>query len=286
MFHEGYLATNISSEMKSVHNKVAFSRVTLVAASEFLECHSQARFNQMVVRLELEQEIPTDINMSVQKKCAELAKIVTRCPEIPLETFEGRIPLGEAVVREAVAIARRESRWEPQARFERALARDGYSLTWTAEGGAVLRPALPVELEAKTDDEVHHLLTAHGFATARGHLDQALNAHVRGDWAAANAQLRTFTESLVDEIANSLRPNEAQGLTPENQRALLGRIGFFSKERKEWTGDGKNYVNGLCKMLHTEGSHSGLSDMEHSTFRLHLVMLTARTFLRRLHHWN
>ena len=91
-------------------------------------------------------------------------------------------------------------------------------------------------------------------------------------------------ESLVDAIANSLRPNKAQGLTPENQRALLGEIGFFSTERKEWTGDGKNYVNGLFKMLHTEGSHSGLSDREHSTFRLHLVLLTARTFLRRLHH--
>ena len=48
----------------------------------------------------------------------------------------------------------------------------------------------------------------------------------------------------------------------------------------------KNYVNGLFKMLHTEGSHSGLSDMEPSTLRLHLVMLTARTFLRRLHHWK
>ena len=186
--------------MKNVRNKVAFSRLTLVAASEFLEGHSQAAFNQMVVRLELEEEIPTDTKMSVQKKCAELARLVTRRSETPLETMEGRTSLGEAVVREAVAIARQESRWEPQARFERALARDGYSLTWTAEGGAVLRPTLPVEMEAKTDDEVHHLLTAHGFATTRGHLDQALNAHVRSDWAAANAQLRTFMESLVVKL--------------------------------------------------------------------------------------
>jgi hypothetical protein len=35
-------------------------------------------------------------------------------------------------------------------------------------------------------------------------------------------------------------------------------------------------------MLHTHGSHSGLSDEDHSTFRLHLVRVTARTFLRRL----
>jgi len=35
-------------------------------------------------------------------------------------------------------------------------------------------------------------------------------------------------------------------------------------------------------MLHTEGSHPGLSDDDRSTFRLHLILITARTFLRRL----
>ena len=263
-----------------------FGRVTLVAASEFLERHSQASFNQMVIRLELEQEIPADTKISVQEKCALLARIVTRRSETTLETLEGRTSLGEAVVHEAVAIAEEESPWEPQVRFERALARDGYTLTWDSEGSPLLRPALPVELGPKTNDEVRHLLAESGFTIALGHLDQALNAHVRGDWAAANAQLRTFMEGLLDEIAKALRPNEAQGITAENRRALLGKIGFFSTERKEWTGDGKNFINGLFKMLHTEGSHSGLSDMEHSTFRLHLALLTARTFLRRLQHWK
>jgi hypothetical protein len=238
----------------------------------------------MVVRLELEQEIPANTGVSVQKKCATLARIVTSHPDTPLDTLEGCASLGEAVVREAVAIVRPESRWEPQAKFVQALAKDGYSLTWNADGGAVLTPALPIELGAETDDEVHQLLTAYGFETSRGHLDQALNAHVRGDWAAANAQLRTFMEGLLDDIAGTWRPTEATGLTSENRRALLSRTGFFSTERKEWTGDGKNYVNGLFKMLHTEGSHTGLSDVEHSTFRLHLVLVTARTFLRRLHY--
>ena len=253
-------------------------------AAEFLEGHSQAAFNQMVIRLELEQEIPAGTGMSVQKKCVVLARIVTLYPEKPLETLEGPTSLGEAVVREAAAIMRQEPGSKPQARFVQALAKDGYSLTWNADGEAVLRPALPIELGAETDDEVHQLLAEHGFATSCGHLDQALNAHVRGDWAAANAQLRTFMEGLLDDIADTLWPDEAKGLTSENRRALLGRNGFFSTERKEWTADGKNYVNGLFKMLHTEGSHTGLSDVEHSTFRVHLVLVTARTFLRRLHY--
>lgn len=44
----------------------------------------------------------------------------------------------------------------------------------------------------------------------------------------------------------------------------------------------KNYVNGLFKMLHTHGSHPGLSDEDHCTFRLDVVLVTTRTFLRRL----
>ena len=38
---------------------VPFTRPTLIAAVELLEQHSQARFNQMVLRLGLEDEIST-----------------------------------------------------------------------------------------------------------------------------------------------------------------------------------------------------------------------------------
>jgi len=90
-------------------------------------------------------------------------------------------------------------------------------------------------------------------------------------------------ESLFDDIACNVRPEEAAQLpTSENRRSLLAEVGFLATDRNEWTQDGKNYINGVFKMLHTEGSHPGLSDEDHSTFRLHLVLITARTFLRRL----
>ncbi|WNO54117.1 hypothetical protein [Stakelama saccharophila] len=63
---------------------------------------------------------------------------------------------------------------------------------------------------------------------------------------------------------------------------MLANKGFLATDRNEWTQDGKNFINGLFKMLHTDGSHPGLSDEDHSTFRLHLVIVSARTFLRRL----
>ena len=146
--------------------------------------------------------------------------------------------------------------------------------------------ALPNEIDLpKTDNEVQGLLKQGEFDVAHGHLRQAIEAHTRGNWAAANAQLRTFIESLFDEIAGKISPGETSLLsTSENRRAYLGKIGFFALDRSEWGNDGKNYINGLFKMLHTDGSHPGLSDEDHCTFRLHIVLVTAGTFLRRFHY--
>lgn len=81
--------------------------------------------------------------------------------------------------------------------------------------------------------------------------------------------------SLIDLL-------KGQSSSAENCRALLAERGFLSKDRNEWTADGKNFLNGLFKMLHTDGSHPGLSDEDHSTFRLHLALITGRALLRRL----
>ena len=50
---------------------------------------------------------------------------------------------------------------------------------------------------------------------------------MRGDWAAANAQLRTFMEGLLDDIAGTLRPTEATGLTSENRARPTGQDRLF-----------------------------------------------------------
>ncbi len=119
-------------------------------ATEVLEGHSQAAFNQMVVRLELEHEIPANTGLSVQKKCTALARIVTGQPDAQLDTLEGCMSLGEAVVREAIAVVRQESRWTPEAKFVQALAKDGYSLVWNADGEAVLTRIIPEVVESVT----------------------------------------------------------------------------------------------------------------------------------------
>ncbi len=264
-----------------------FSRPTLVAAVELLESHTQARFNQVVLRLGLENQLDSGTAVSVAKKCDLLGRIIVRQPDVVLDTLNGTMTLGEAAVREAVQLMQADSTFPRQLAFERGLARDGYVVAFNGYGSPpLLRAALPDEIQLPdTDDEVHQLLKVFQYATPLGHLDQAIEAHTRGDWAACNSQLRTFLESLFDHLAYTAAPQDAaQRATSENRRALLAEIEFLAIDRNEWTQDGKNYINGLFKMLHTEGSHPGLSDEDHSTFRLHIVLVTARTFLRRLHY--
>ena len=264
-----------------------FSRPTLIAAVELLEGHSQAHFNQMILRLGLEDEIGSGTAVSVAKKCDFLGRIVVQRSDSVLDTLDDSVTLGEAVVREAIQLLTSEPCSPREIALGRGLARDSYVVSFDKNGrNPKLRAALPGEIQLpETDDEVHQFLKSLQFMTPLGHLDQAVEAHTRGDWAACNSQLRTFLESLFDDIARNIRPQEAaQRPTSENRRALLADIGFLAVDRNEWTADGKNYINGLFKMLHTEGSHPGLSDEDHSTFRLHIVLVTARTFLRRLHY--
>lgn len=194
--------------------------------------------------------------------------------------------VADAVVEHAVGIMPElVQRWDgepeslPQhAGLLRALDGDGFKVA----GNAIHR-ALPPELELpQAEDEIERLLRNFGFATSKGHLDQARAAHGRGEWASANGQLRAFYEGLFDDMARTLDPGASALLSSENRRARLAQIGFLDEGLNEWSQDGKNFVNGLFKRLHPHGAHPGLSDQEDSTFRLHIVLLTARLMLARL----
>ncbi|MCM8614367.1 hypothetical protein [Pseudomonas aeruginosa] len=271
-------------------DELHFTRRTLLAASDFIEkAGTNAGFDLMVQRLELDQWVPSGAELSVPKKRVIFNKELLARANVSIFAREGEMTRGEALVREAVRLMGSTSRHEEQKDFERCLARDGYVVSWEeGECGAGappwLRRSLPQNVDLpESDDQVHQALKDYGFGRTLGHLDQAIDAHTRGDWAAANAQIRTFLESLFFDMASRI----ASSHLPENPSLnnclqALEKCGFLSENRAEWTQDGKGMLNGLMKMLHSEGSHKGLSDEDHSTFRLHIALVTARTILTRL----
>jgi hypothetical protein len=157
-----------------------------------------------------------------------------------------------------------------------SLDRDGYELTSNG-----LRKKLPAEFPVvEQENQLISLLDKFGFITAKGHYEQAVAAHSRGEWAAANAQLRTFVEEFFDKTQAIVCPGH---YSSSNERKIaLAKAGFFIKEYNEYLFNGTGFVEGFWKRLHPEGSHPGLSEQSDSTFRLHLVILVIHHFLMRL----
>ncbi len=266
----------------------SFSRRTILAALDTLQSLSHSAISRYMLERGLE-DVASEALGNKQTRTNSAAQYLLKKPE---RRDEDDCNLIDAIVEERVVSAINactsnsagfdyEEFQTDYPALHRGLERDGF----TVEDGQ-LRRALPETLDLpQADDEVHTLLNTYGFATARGHLNQAIAAHGRGDWAAANAQLRAFVEGLLDEIAERLAAGAVDPPPAGHlRRQWLAQTTppFFISELNEWTGQGTGFLEGFYRRLHPQGSHPGLSDEEDSTFRLHLVLLTARLLLKRL----
>lgn len=261
-----------------------FTRRTILAATDLMATWGNTGIDRFALEYGLEQ-------VARGYSRADRANAVGRyLIENPDAATEDGGNLTDTVVSRLVGDAIRASRYgypeefhfehfsENYAGLKRGLERDGF----TVEDGE-LRRSLPQALDLPAaDDEVHVLLDRFGFAVPRGHLDQGIAAHARGDWAAANGCFRTFVESLLDEIAAHLG---AAGVPAGNQRRIWlanRNPPFFLAALNEWDGQGHGFIEAFFRRLHPAGAHPGLSDEDDSTFRLHLVLLVARGLLRRV----
>jgi hypothetical protein len=262
-----------------------YSRKTILAATDLLESLGHDGIDRFLLEHDLEGRIAGG---SARDRANLIARHLLEHPNVE----EDGKNLTDSIVEELVAKAIRRSTqhghfnyaifWEQHPDLIRALERDGY----TAEDGQ-LRNTLPQVLDLPAaDDEVHILLRDYGFNVPLGHLDQAIAAHARAEWAGANGQFRTFFEGLLDAIAQKLSEHfHLAGPASGNaSRQWLAQLNppFFIPELNEWTGQGTGFIEGLYRRLHPQGAHPGLSDEEDSTFRLHLILLAARSLLRRL----
>ena len=142
----------------------------------------------------------------------------------------------------------------------------------------------PKALEsAKIQDELDSLLVKFGMDTAKGHLNQAIDNINKANWAAANAQIRSFYESVLIDTTKKL-DEKSEVKNGGEAIDFLSNIKFFFKELNEI--DDRNtpygFIKGLWKILHTGGSHPGLSDEGDCLFRYHLILITSNYFLKRL----
>jgi len=263
-----------------------FSRITIIETIELLESLTHAELDRFLLKFGLEQVAPQGLGSKTSRLNALIKYLIDNPDEkkgpfganLTFEIIEdvlGSISSNDIYARSI------EERFP---KLVNSLKRDGYVVT--DEGK--LKIMLPESIQlVENENELNSLLDKFGFTTAKGHLDQAISAHTRGDWASANAQLRSFMESLFDSIADTLITDKTTLPPPGHQRreALAAKLSppFLLHTLNEWEIGGKGgFLQGLWRRLHPQGSHPGLSDEEDSTFRLHLVILTASYYLRRL----
>ncbi|MES9880600.1 MAG: hypothetical protein ABW185_06935 [Sedimenticola sp.] len=189
-------------------------------------------------------------------------------------------PMGSVVVVEVIGylLKNKYHSGELFLEFKHHLEKDGYLLTENS-----IRASLPSQIPlVEAEDRLLEILKKRGFDIALGHYEQAVAAHGRGEWAAANAQLRSFVEEFFNKTHALI--NAGNAIQSQARKAELANVGFFSKEYNEFLHNGTGFVEGFWKRLHPEGSHPGLSESADSTFRLHLVLLVLHYFAGRLDH--
>lgn len=261
--------------------ELQYSRRTIIAAIDVLERYTQAEITSLLTDLGPEvYKAIRDETVSAKKRMNDLKQFVDAHPA---HQVDGGFLENVLVERAALLFPTPDPDWpaEPlrpdMEKFSRALEQDGFLVT-----AGSLRRILPADIGLPTtESELIRLLDRHNFATAKGHLEQALENHARGNWAAANSQLRTFFDALLDVIAERLDATAAALPSGQARRAKLASLGFLSVPLNEWGDDGRGFINGLVKRLHPQGAHPGLSDDDDCTFRLHVVLLTAALLVRR-----
>lgn len=88
------------------------------------------------------------------------------------------------------------------------------------------------------------------------------------------------------EMAEKIDPSASALGRGQPKRTKLAAAGFLSIPLNEWDNEGRGFINGLFKRLAPAGSHPGLSEPDDSTYRLHIVLLTAALVLRRFDVWG
>jgi hypothetical protein len=153
--------------------------------------------------------------------------------------------------------------------FRSALNLEGYDVV---EGDLVAYPSGAMDVSPQRG-KLETMLEQKGLETARGHWDQVTDNVARGNWASANSQMRSFLEGVFDHVAAARWEGTDAAPTGGAARRFLQDEGHMSEEHGE-------LVKALFKLLHTEGSHPGLSEEADCHTRVLMVMGVALYWLQ------
>lgn len=257
-----------------------FSRATITDVMRLLEDqNTNATLDTYAFRYGLDE---VAVGTSKLQKVLNIGKHLIDNPDLPgILSDNLMFEIIEDVISKAVIneyhfdFDSNEFRHYPQLR--RLLLKDGFVI----ENGNLIR-TFETDIDFNTNETLlERLLKKHNLTTAKGHYNQATNSFNRGDWAACNAQLRSYVEELCLQIANKVTGSTYTDSAQARIALSQSNPPIFYKQLNEWKDNGQGFFETFWKRLHPQGSHPGLSNEADSIFRLNLVQITTLEMLRR-----
>lgn len=252
-----------------------FSRKTIIEMVNALNLKTHEEIERFALEFVLEDKVSGEY---VKAKCTSISKYI-------ILNSDSLGPNGANICIEIIEhIIAQYSDMEPfevvYSELINLLDKDGYDLTSIS-----IVKKLPSEIPVvEQENELIRILDELNFPVSKGHYEQAISCHARGEWAAANSQLRSFVEDFFNMAQTIVIPGEYS--SSHAKKEALAHAGFFNNTYNEFCFNGQGFVEGFWKRLHPEGSHPGLSEQDDSTFRLHLVILVMNHYIRRLYNWE
>ena len=137
----------------------------------------------------------------------------------------------------------------------------------------------PTVNPAKEQSALESRLDDYGFTVARNQLDQATDNAARGNWEAANGQVRSFLEALCNEIAKSTYIESGDAPTGGAARIHLQKIGFLNEKES-------GLLKALFAVLNGEGAHPGTSSQDDCHRRRLMAFAMANYYLESFGVWS
>lgn len=175
--------------------------------------------------------------------------------------------------------------------FYRFLRLDGYDIDF--ENCCIIEDIARYLQVVEKNDAIIEMLEEYHFSTTLAHYNEAKSSYLGGNYAALDGQLRTFVESIFQDMAAHIKVCEPTNTNISNINEIDGQQAMiiFAKcehpildfNLNEWSGDSQqaSYFPAFWKRLHPEGSHPGVPQFSEVIYRFQLVVLNIELLVSR-----
>lgn len=296
-----YQKMPVINKLYSVGGINMFSKQLIIKAVNFLPNTSHDELNNELISLDLNSK-EIKLSGSISNKKQAIQTYLLSNPNA-VDNYGDKILLRmmNSVVKQLLNNINRgidefdneKSEFKSDKNFYRYLLLDGYSIDF--DGACIEENIANYAQVVEKNDNIVNMLNKYSFETALGHYNQAKSSYLGGNYAALNAQLRTFVETIFWDMAKYIKNCEQSNQNIENIQVnsshapISNAMSIFAKCNKpilytvlnEWDSNANSYFPAFWRRLHPYGCHPGLPDLSEAVYKFQLVVINIELLINR-----